>query len=1200
MLPIVLPSLLLLLVLATDPGEVALGAPPKAQPDGAAVRYGRDVRPLLADRCFACHGADSGSRQAGLRLDLRDGALALRAGVAALVPGDAAASELVRRIQSHDPDTVMPPPSAKKRPLDEAERAALVRWIEEGAGYERHWAFESPVAHGAPAVVDNAWPRGEIDRFILARLESAGLAPAAEADGATLARRAYLELTGLPPTPEELDAFLAHPDPLAFEALVQRLLTEEPWRSRGAEHRASAWLDAARYADTIGIHTDNGRQLWPWRDWVLEALRDNLPFDRFVTEQLAGDLLPDASVAQRVATGFHRAHIITDEGGAIPDEYLVEYAADRVETTGKVFLGLTLGCARCHDHKFDPVSMEDYYGLFAYFNSIEEPGLYSQTPDARRAYEPFLSVPSAQQTLSLSALEVERDDLLAAMEAEVPGEDQARQAFVADMARAAGVFWTRPQVLSARSTDERVSLQLQDDGSLLASGPMPESEDYEITLSLPRGNQRALLLECLSTPGADTPGVGRAFHGNVVLSNISLAQRAAGSDDGFDDVPLNWIWADHSQRNRDYAPGNALDHDPVTGWAADGNEAAGPRTLMLLAAEPFGSDDGAELQLVLAFRSPFEQHSLGRLAVSVSPLADTSLLPVIPGRMHRLGPFGSTVASEAGSAYDTLFGPELSTRLDRSARFGEQQRMAEFFGEFEDGVPALLGNDLAATYLVRRLWSPDARLLPVSLGSDDGLAVWLNGEQVFENRVDRGVAADQDSAVLPLRAGHNLLVLKVVNTGGPGGAYFLADPPEGVLADDLVSALLPQQAVTERQAGEFALTWRRMSFAGWRQLDDARASTEQRMAELRAQIPTTMVMAEMAEPRPAHVLTRGQYDHPDESRPVGRAPPAFLPAAPADAPSNRLGLARWLTEPGHPLFARVAVNRVWEQLFGTGLVATSDDFGQAGSWPSHPELLDTLAVRFQESGWDIHALIASIVTSATWRQGSRERPELSARDPDDRLLGRFPPRRLSAEQIRDLALFASGLLVERLGGPSVKPYQPDGLWREVAMVASNTRTFERDDGDGLWRRSLYTYWKRAVPPPALQTFDAPTRESCVVNRPRTSTPLQSLVLWNDVQFVEAARVLAARTLAGLGTDDARLAELFRRCTAREPNADEAALLEQNLQSFRARFEAVPQDAEALLAEGEAALPMGVSAPELAAFTMVASAVLNLHETLTQH
>ncbi|MDG2148474.1 MAG: PSD1 and planctomycete cytochrome C domain-containing protein [Planctomycetota bacterium] len=1198
-------------------GEEAPG--PVAGEDVVGVRYGRDIRPLLSDRCFQCHGADASSRQAGLRLDMREHALADLGGYAAVVPGDLEASELWRRITSDDPDVVMPPPQAKRRALSNEDRAHFARWIKEGAAYEAHWSFVAPVMPELPAVIESSWVRDPLDTFVLARLEAAGVQPSPRADAATMARRLFLDLTGLPPSVEELDIFLEEcggegnqtdvaVDDAAYVALVDRLLTQEPWRSRVAERLATPWMDAARYADTIGIHTDAGRQMWLWRDWVLSALRDNLPYDRFVIEQLAGDLLPEASVQQRTASGFNRNHVITDEGGAIDEEYLLEYAVDRVNTTSAVFLGLTVGCARCHDHKFDPVTQEDYYGLLAFFNSNDEPGLYSQTPDSNRAYEPSLRVPTAEQEERLAELDATITELTTQLEAPIPGEKAKRADFLAGVRHKAGLDWTAPQVVSADSSDAEVSLVLQEDGAVLAEGPLPMEEDYELVLATEETDLRVLLLEALAIPGQ--AGAGRAGHGNAVLTSLTLdvrdvrdvrpTSREENDESSWQSVPLIWAWSDHTQTNYDHEPTRLLDPGHDLGWALDGNDAAGPRNLLLLSAEPFGEAGGSELRVRMAFRSPYTQHSLGRIRMRVSPLSDTSAFEPSHGRWWRAGPFARPEGAANAQLYETSFGPETGEFVDRGALFGEEKRKWSFDGSLLDAEISSLGSTVGVSFVSREIWSPDARELEVALGSDDGVAVFHDGRRVFENRVNRGPDLDQDRVALDLHPGRNTIVLKIVNTGGPTSFAWESQHPEGVLIDELGSALLPENAVTSEQSEDFSLAWRRLYFDGYRTLDDARIAAREQRVSVEQDVPQTMVMSELKKPRETFVMMRGQYDHPDKERPVQRGVPDFLPPMPEGAEANRHGFAQWLVTPEQPLFARVAVNRFWELLFGEGLVGTSQDFGMQGAWPTHPDLLDWLAVQFRTDGWNVRELLRHMVTSATYRQSSVIRDDLAVRDPENRLLARYPRRRLDAEQIRDMALASSGLLVERFGGPSVKPYQPEGLWKEVSMPQSNTANFERGAGEDLRRRSLYTYWKRAVPPPAMLTLDAPTRESCVISRQATNTPLQALLLWNDEQFVEAARSLAERTwLLGGESDSERLVWLMRTCSGRHPDADEVEILQIALDEFRARFASEEVDVEALLAVGETSNAMEVPGSELAAWTMLSSAVMNLHETLTQ-
>ncbi len=1178
----------------------SLPAAPPADREGSAadpVRYSRDVRRILSDRCFQCHGPDASKRAADLRLDEFAAATAPRDGGAAIVPGDPGASELWRRISSDDPDERMPPASANKAPITAAEREVLRRWIEQGAEYEAHWAFVPPQRPEPPAVESPTWARNPVDAFVLARLEQAGTRPSPESDAETLLRRVFLDLTGLPPTPAELDAFLADGGAAAYERWVDRLLCEEPYVSRLAERIAAPWLDAARYADTCGIHTDNGRQMWPWRDWVLHALRDGMPYDRFLTEQLAGDLLPDATQSQRVASGFNRNHVTTDEGGAIAEEYLVEYAVDRVSTTSAVFLGLTMGCARCHDHKYDPISQQDFFSLAAFFNSIDEPGLYSQTADSNRAYEPFLAVPSAEhervsQELAASLIAVEKR-----MNTPAQGEDATRAEFERSILRQAALQWSLPEVIAAAAGDPQVTLTPQADGSVQASGPVPETEEHLLTLRTSERGLRLLLLEALPTPGG-AAGAGRAFNGNGVLTGLTIESRRAGGDAPWEPIALRWAWTEHTQKNGDFEPGNVLDVSDNLGWSLDGHQKPGSRLLLVLTEREFGGPELTELRVRLSYRSEYVQHSLGRVRIRVSPLAESAvpLLPVWAGRWYTVGPF----PAETEALYDTAFGPESLPTIDRTNNFGAGNQYWRFDERLADERVVALAEGQNASYVGRTVWSPDERELEVSLGSDDGWQLFVNGARVAERRIERFPAADQDTARVRLKPGPNALVLKIINTGGPAAYYFRAQRTENALGSDTLAYLLPGEALSPELVERRSAGWRRLHSPMFLAAETELSELRRQQAELDARTPRTMVMRELDTPRETFVLLRGQYDKPDRQRPAPRAVPAALGRLPDGAPANRLGLAQWMVDPANPLAPRVAVNRFWELLFGAGLVRTSEDFGLQGEWPSHPELLDWLAVEFRESGWDWKRLLRLLVTSSTYRQSSTVRIDLATRDADNRWLSYYPRRRLSAEQIRDQALYASGLLNERLGGPSVKPYQPDGLWPEVAMLQSNTRNYERGVAADLWRRSLYTYWKRASPPPSLQTFDAPTREACVIRRPSTNTPLQALVLWNDEQFVEAARVLAQRTLAETASDAERLERLLRRCTGRRPTPAERDRLEQALRAFRESFAARPAEAQALLAVGAAPRPeLDAPAEELAAWTMVASAVLNLHETMTQ-
>ena len=1204
----VLPSRLLLVVaiLAAGGAWMAQSGVPvqtspiaKARPivGGAEIRYGRDIRPILSDRCFQCHGPDRAKQQAGLRLDSFEAATAARPDGAAIVAGDAARSLLLQRITHADVDLVMPPPESGKPAITERERDLLARWIEAGAPYEAHWAFQlpepreaeaaAPMAVAVPAKESPAaaWGRTPIDRFILERWQGAGVEPGPEADRATLARRVFLDLTGLPPTDTELAAFLADARPDAYERLVAMLLEQEPYVTRYAERMAVPWLDLSRYADTCGIHMDAGRQIWPWRDWVLQAYRSNMPYDRFVVEQLAGDLMPGATQDQVIASGFNRNHVTTDEGGAIPEEYLVEYWVDRTNTTASVFLGLTMGCARCHDHKFDPVTTEDYYSMLAFFNSIEEPGLYSQLPDPNRAFEPAIPVADPKLARALEQLAQERGQAIAARESGAEEDRALLDAFLARWRSADGMAWTSPAVERAVSAGG-ATLSTQADGSVLASGANPDVDTHTITLRFPETGVRLLAVEALADPSLGGR-VGRAPNGNAVLSSISA--EAVSLEDPRVRVPVRfvWAWASHEQLNGDFRAVNALDGADGRQWALEGHVHGQGRVAFFLMEEPIGFTTGTQLEVTLGYQSPYAQHSIGRVRLRVAQADDRVLaqLPIATSDWYLSEVFGSGALDAAQAEH----GPGRERRFNRLARFGNGGwRHAP---GVRDGQVAGLAQGVGAEYLARQVFAPTARSLDLSLGSDDQLIVWRNGEQVHANPAQRGVAPDQDRITIDLPAGESQLVFKVVNTGGQGGFYARFDRPEGVLASADLGLLLPDPTVHEGAAAQARDSWRVQHSPRYREAAQRVASIEQRMERAKAESPQTMVMREMGAPRDTYVLTRGAYASPDPNRKVTRALPKVLGEWPDDLPRNRLGLAQWIVSDRNPLTARVTVNRVWEQLFGRGLVRTSEDFGLQGELPTHPELLDWLAVEFRDGGWNLRELVRLVVTSSAYRLSSRVRPEVAAFDADNRLLSWYPRQRLGAEQIRDQALYVGGLLVEQLGGRSVKPYQPEGLWQEVAMLQSNTRAYEQGSGDDLWRRSLYTYWKRAVPPPSLLTFDAPTREFCTTRRMSTNTPLQALVLWNDPQFVEAARAAAARVMGEPGSDGSRMRTLFVRATAHEPREGLLDRLLEDLALYRARFVNAPEDAMKLLAVGEHPAGRSLDPSELAAWTMIANAIL---------
>jgi hypothetical protein len=998
-----------------------------------AVDFARDIRPILSDRCFACHGPDESKRMVGLRLDTEEGAKKPRGPRTPIVPGDAAASEILKRVAPENPARRMPPPYSDRKPLTEKEVATLRAWIEQGAKWQGHWSFTPPVRSAEPAVQNRTWVRNPIDSFILARLEREGLAPSPEADRARLLRRVSFDLTGLPPTLAELDSYLADRSPDAYEKAVDRLLASP----RYGERMAVDWLDAARYADTHGYQTDPAKEMWPWRDWVINAFNRNLPFDRFTVEQLAGDLLPNATLDQKIATGFQRNHRINAETGAIAEEFEAENLVDRASTVGTVWLGLTVGCARCHDHKYDPISARDFYSLLAFFNGVDEVG-NGGTADGRGNYKPFLRLPAPELEAQLAAKDAELKPARAKL-AKIDKRLEPRQRAWEPNALSYQPKW---EVLTPANlkADHGVTLRALPDGSVLAGGAMPPSSIFELTATTKLRNITAFRLEQIPDASLPDGGSGRGAGGKGV---VTLFEARIGSRK----VDLARITADfkseESELNLVVRPADQLKR----GWGVNPEMNKPHYAVIETASVVARASRPASPETSFTFRigSEYEGAPVGRFRISVTN------------------------------------------------------------SEYPEVVPA----DMAAIL-----------------------------------RTPAAARSAKDAAALT--------------------KYFVTHPVERRRASEAVA-----QLVTERRAIE-------------------------------NKIPTTMVMSEMAAPRDTFVLLRGAYDHPGDK--VTPGVPSFLPPMPAAVPKedsrNRLGLARWLVDPANPLTARVAVNRYWQMYFGTGLVKTAEDFGSQGEAPSHPELLDWLATEFVRTGWDVKAMQRLIVTSAAYRQASNATPALRERDPENRLIARGPRVRLSAEMIRDQALLVSGLLSAKMGGPAVKTYQPEGLWEQLSAFQGK-KLFERSKGEDLWRRSVYSYWKRTVPPPSLTIFDAPTRESCVVRRQMSSTPLQALALLNDEMYIEAARKFAERIIKeGGAVPSERLAWALRVATSRPAATTEVQILEQGLGRRLTEYRADTASAEKLLAAGESPRDRSIDPAELAAYTTAASVILNLDEVIT--
>lgn len=1014
------------------------------------VDFAREVLPILAANCFACHGPDEAERAADLRLDTRDGATEH-----VIVPGDADRSELIARITSADDELRMPPPETERQ-LSSEEVDVLRRWIGEGAAWARHWAFVPPVAPEVPACVDESWPQSAIDHFVLARLEREGLQPSAPASRTAWLRRVSFDLTGLPPTPEEVRAFTADASRDAFEKQVDRLLASP----RYGERMAADWLDIARFADTNGYQNDFNRSMWPWRDWVIQAFNANMPADQFLVEQLAGDLLPEPTQDQLIATGFNRNHRMVTEGGSIDEEWRVENVVDRVETTATAFLGLTMGCARCHDHKYDPVSRRDFYQFYAFFNNVDEQGVYNER---RGNVPPMIEVPTADERQRLA----EADTALA----------EAKQRLADAQVDLAATFAGEPPASEAPAT----RLRALRDRLLVAKieGEMPANA----AASAVAPEEPAWVA---SPVGEGVDLVGRE------ASHVDLGQLITPQADD----PLSWtLWA---RLDADGALVSKMD---------DGAGYRGFDTIVL-------GDKRLKVHLVAAWPS--------------DAIAVTTKVAVPREQWFHLAVSYDGSRTAAGVKI-WLDGVALETNLEQDS----------LKGEINTAEPLRLGRRSSGLFL-------DGSLAAVAF---------------FD-------AALTDDTVRQLRM-----------------ADLRRQVPDLTVAIDAIPEAT--RAYLQREA------------AGGLRLEVERLQKER--DQLAGSVQTAMVMRDRSDVRPTYMLHRGQYDQPEESEPLSPQVPETLGTLGEGDSKNRLDLARWLIEPEHPLTARVVANRLWKQFFGRGIVATLDNFGVQGDSPSHPELLDWLAVRLVQSGWDMKALQREIVLSATYRQSAATSESVRERDPENRLLARGPRRRLSAEMIRDNALAVSGLLVERLGGPSVKPYQPAGLWDDLAGGA-NGGPYVLAEGDDLYRRSLYTFRKRTVSHPTLATFDAPSWEICQAKRGTTNTPLQSLALLNDTTYAEAAAHLAVR-MQGEEEGDGDLAEQIGRgfllTTSRLPEVAEQTSLTRGYGHYLDYYREHPDDVTALLSHGGSPIPADQHTPELAALTAVAAVLLNLDETVSR-
>ena len=1181
--------------------------------------FNRDVRPILSAHCFKCHGPDENVREAGLRLDQRESATAkLDSGATAIVGGLPDKSELVRRIDAVDEAELMPPPAANK-PLSAAQKETLRRWVAEGAAYAPHWAFVPPKQTPLPKVKQASWPQNPIDRFVLARLEAAGMSPSPPADKYTLIRRVYIDLIGLPPTPEEADAFVAacsagnkDDDSRAYEAVVDKLLASPQYGERWAR----PWLDLARYADTNGYEKDRVRSMWPYRDWVINALNDDLPFNEFTIQQIAGDMLPAATLDQRIATGFHRNTMINEEGGIDPLEFRFYASVDRINTTATVWLGLTLGCAQCHTHKFDPIPHHDYYRLMAFLDNADEPTIDVPRPE-------------------LVAKRQEIEQKIAALEADLPNQFPLE----------ADTRWLTAELSKIESAGGAAA-EKQSDGSVRFAGKSPDTDSYTLEFTTDAANVSALRLEAIADPALPSKGPGRTPHGNFVVTEVSVS--VASKDKPAESKPVKLVLAEADFAQDGFPPDHAIDGKPKTGWAIHG-----PGEWNVNRAVTFHFDKSIPIAGPAKWTVKIDQqyggqHTLGRLRLRPGhQTPKPSNRPEAERRREHLeAKFAAWQAEKAKQAVRwTLLKP-------LTARSGVPTLT------IEDGSNVFASGDMTkrdiydVTYDTAGLQGITAIRLEAL--TDDRLPKRGPGRIYYEGPFGdfflskltlstRARLAPRDEVPLAERADHmiksaahsfangnNSAAMAIDDdpqtgwsiNGGQGRsqwATFVFDKP--LDAADLLRLELLFERYYAAGLGRFRLyatTEVNVTAASDlptdvanilakppdQQTDDDRSrllkqflATAPELAAARAEIdklskslpefPTTLVMQERsaADPRQTHRHHRGEFLQPKD--PVEAEVLSIFPPLPRDTPHDRLAFARWLVDPANPLVGRVTMNRQWAAFFGRGLVRTTEDFGYQGEPPTHPDLLDWLAVELVNQRWSLKRMHKLIVMSATYQQAAT-RPDSLEKDPQNKLIAHFPRQRLDAEMVRDYALKVSGLLSSKLGGPSVFPPQPASITSEGAYGALGWKVSE---GEDRYRRGLYTFAKRTAPYAMFQTFDGPSGEFCTARREVSNTPLQALTLLNDAVFLEAAQALGKIAVTNGRAHDDNLTLLFRRCLTRPPTGEERDLLVKYYTAQRARLQSKELDAAKIAGPGEG------DAVERAAWTLVARAIMNLDEII---
>ncbi|MGD0731107.1 MAG: DUF1553 domain-containing protein [Terracidiphilus sp.] len=1114
--------------------------------NGQRLDFNQDVQPILAANCFSCHGPDPEMRKAGLRLDLEESAFRKRPGHPdAIVPGHPENSELVRRIESKDPHYLMPrSPQDESKPMKAEDIAVLKEWVKEGAVYRPHWAFEKPVRAALPATAQNdGWAKTPIDAFILARLKKEGLHPSPEADKATLIRRVTLDLTGLLPTPAEVSAFEKDTSPQAYERLVDGLLA----RPSFGEERARYWLDYARYADTYGLHYDNSRDIWPYRDYVIRAYNSNKPFDQFAMEQIAGDLLPAKNLDPLIASGYVRLGASSNEGGTIPEELRVNMARERTEAYGATFMGLTVGCAVCHDHKYDPTTQKDFYALTAFFNNENE----KPFNDDRPVWAPVVRIPKPENETAYNRVLEKRGELAGQLSAmKLRGRELVEK-------------WLRSRQNLAQpvATDKlELRLRLDEGGGEVLKNSAPNAR----VASFPIGKLK--------------PQWGET----------------------------TWLWPDFRMDSNTRAMlGQTGDYDWSQPFSSGG-------WFMLRSAPNYTLENASGALLA---KMDTTQHNRGwdlsikRGIVSVELVNEAPKeQPMAKGGFKKPG--GKGEAFEYPTPTD-LTAKDLAPNKPAPKKAPPKKPDAKPAPKKPE--PKVEPDTTPNVAVVVSTVDPlplDGHWRHVFFSYDgsgkaSGVKIYVNGAPVATKVVSDSLRGATIKTQAPMQLGWRYpdknpaketryqdirLYARAVS----------AEEAKRLPFEDYVAEVMskPESAWDEDQ-------WHAVSEFYLNTVDQGARAIRGQIEELDAQLQKlseggtlTQVSWEKPSIAYANVLTRGIYSARTER--VEANTPHFLPALPAGEPHNRLALARWTVSPENPLTARVTVNRMWNEIFGTGLVETTEDFGIMGQRPSHPELLDWLAVEFRESGWNMKHMYKLMVMSAAYRQSSKSTPEQLARDPKNLLLAHGPRFRMDAEMLRDVALESGGLLVNKIGGPSVKPYQPPNVWEQVGIGGSDTLVYEQQKGDALYRRSMYTYWKRMAMMPDMDAFDAPMRDVVCTRRQRTDTPLQALVTMNDVQWVEAARALAQRVIEQGGREPERRIKLMSDILlAHDPPPQMAAVLENSLAQMEKHYAADPKAAGELIAVGEKKSDASIPAPELAAWTMVASEMLNLDETVTK-